>query len=772
MELQTAFHERPEYTYKEGDLTVTRGSAWSGPGCHDGCGVLIYTDDDGKLIKVEGDPENPYNQGRLCVRCLAVQDVVNSEQRLQHPMKRARDKRGQDEWEQISWDEAYDLIYEGFSKAKAEHGPESIIFQMGTGRDINPWLTRLCYSIGSPNTVFGMSGEACYTTRVIGCMATSGCFWVGDYAQQFIDRYDNPAWKCPDTVVLWGNDPLIANSDGMYGHWLIDVMKLGAKVINIDPRVNWLAAKADLHLQIRPGTDAALALGMINYVIKNDLYDHEFVEYWCYGFDELKEHVKGWTLEKVSEITWIPEEEIAQAATMIAQSDGAILQWGVALDMTKEALPTSQAAFLLFCITGQLDTPGGMVMPTEIIRYAGGWGFDELIDPEVDKKRCGYDHYKLLGGSMAITHTDSLIAQLETDEPYRLSAAWIQTTNFLACTSPDPKRTLAAYNKLDFIAAVDMFMTPTIMALADVVLPVSCFTEKDGLRVGDGFQRFETINKASDPKDTKSDIEINLELGRRFNPEGWPWDNAQEVLGAVIKQKGGLDKTFAEARAMAPAYQPFEYHRYKTGKLRPDGSPGFNTPTGRIELWSTFFNAWDLEPMPYFEEPEPSPYSTPDLSEKYPLILTTGARSWWSFHSEHRQIPSLRAHKPWPTIEVHPLTAAENGLKDGDWCWIENDRGRCKRVVKTTEIVDPKVVSADHGWWLPEEPGSVEEGLYGVWDLNVNSLLKWRSGVSGLGSNYKTTICRIYPVGNDDQHNVWTSEQAYNYVSKEVGQWE
>ena len=223
---------------------------------------------------------------------------------------------------------------------------------------------------------------------------------------------------------------------------------------------------------------------------------------------------------------------------------------------------------------------------------------------------------------------------------------------------------------------------------------------------------------------------------------------------------------------MAPAYQPFEYHRYKTGKLRPDGNPGFNTPTGRIELWSTFFNAWDLEPMPYFEEPEPSPYSTPDLSEKYPLILTTGARSWWSFHSEHRQIPSLRAHKPWPTIEVHPLTAAENGLKDGDWCWVENDRGRCKRVVKTTEIVDPKVVSADHGWWLPEEPGSVEEGLYGVWDLNVNSLLKWRSGVSGLGSNYKTTICRIYPVGNDDQHNVWTSEQAYNYVSKEVGQWE
>lgn len=772
MELTTVPHVRPEYTYKEGPYTVTRGSAWSGPGCHDGCGVLIYTDEDGKLVKVEGDPENPYNQGRLCVRCLAVQDVVNSPQRLRHPMKRAREDRGMDTWHEITWNEAFDLIYDEFSAIKEKYGPESIIFQMGTGRDINPWMTRLSYSIGSPNTVFGMSGEACYTTRVIGCIAIAGCFWVGDYAQQFMDRYDNPNWKCPDTVVLWGNNPLVANSDGMFGHWLIDVMKRGAKLIQIDPRVNWLSAKADLFLRIRPGSDTALAMSMLNVIIQEDLYDHEFVDCWCYGFEELSEHVCEWTLERAEEVTWVPAEKIAEAARMIAKSDGAILQWGVALDMTKEALPTSQAAFLIFCITGQLERPGGMVMPTEIIRYAGGWGFEELITKKVDKKRCGYDHYKLLGGPMAITHTDSLIAQLETDDPYRIAGAWIQTTNFLACTGPDPQRALAAYHRLDFVAAVDMFMTPTIMAIADVVLPVSSFTEKDGLRVGDGFQRFETINRASDQGDTKSDVEINLELGRRFNPEAWPWETDRDVLSAVIKQKGGLDKTFEEARDMAPAYQPFEYYRYKSGKLRADGQPGFNTPTGRIELCSTFFDMWDLPPMPYFEEPEPSPYSTPELAKKYPYILTTGARNWWSFHSEHRQIPSLRSHRPWPIVELHPETAAENGLKDGDWCWVENDRGRCKRVVQVTNAVTPRVVSTDHGWWLPEEPGALDDGLFGMWDVDVNQLLRWRSGDAGLGSNYKTTICRVYKVEPGDEHNEWASDKAFSYKSKEWGKWE
>ncbi|MEI3377171.1 MAG: molybdopterin-dependent oxidoreductase [Coriobacteriales bacterium] len=763
-------HEIPDFRYDENGLHVTRGSAWSGPGCHDGCGVLIYTDDEGKVVKVEGDPENPYNAGRLCVRCLALPDVANSPKRLRHPMKRKPKDRGKDAWEEITWDEAFDLIYKKFSDLQEKYGTETISCCFGTGRDIGPWLYRLAYSMGTPNTIFTMGGMSCYLTRVLGCIASTGAFWVGDYSQQFVDRYDNQRWKCPDTIVIWGNNPIVSNSDGLYGHWVVDVMKRGAKLIVIDPRMTWLGSKADIFMGIRPGTDGAMALGLINVVMEEKLWDKEFVEKWCYGFDELAETARQWTPERVSEITYVPAEKIREAARMIAQSDGAILQWGVAFDMSKEALPASQAAFALFAITGQIDRPGGMVVPTEILRNVGGWGYEELIlgkHPEVVDKRIGKNKYGLLNAGIMAASTDMWLEQLETGVPYKLSGLWIQTTNFLACTAPDPKRTLAACNTCDFIVAVDMFMTPTIMALADVVLPVSTFTEKAGIRIGDGFQRIETINKAADAGDTKSDIEINLELGKRFDPKAWPWDTPEEVFTAVIQECGGLDMSYENFQEIAPAYQPFEYYRYEKGLFRPDGKPGFNTQTGRIELWSTFYDSVGLPPLPYFEEPAPGPVATPEMLDEYPLILTTGARNWWSFHSEHRMIDSLRKHYPYPILQMHPDTAAELELVDGCDVWVENHRGRCKRKLQLTKTIDPRYVNSDHGWWLPEEPAAMDEGLFRMWDTDVNALIKWQPGRAGVGTNYKTMLCKVYPVRPGDEHNEWDSSEAYAYKSKE-----
>ena len=765
-ELERVPHRIEAFRYREDGLNVTRGSAWSGPGCHDGCGVLVYTDDDGKLVKVEGDPENPYNRGRLCVRCLAVDEVVNGPDRLRHPMKRPRDKRGQDVWEEISWDEAYQIVHDEFARIADTYGAEAISCCFGTGRDIGPWIYRLGYAMGTPNIIFTMSGMACYLTRVLGCIAATGAFWVGDYSQQFVKRYDDPRWKRPDTIVIWGNNPVVSNSDGLYGHWVVDCMKLGSQLVVIDPRVTWLASKAKVFCGIRPGTDGAMALGILNYLIRNDLYDHDFVDRWCYGFDELSDRVADWTLEKTSQVTYVPAEKIAAAARTIAESDGAILQWGVSFDMTKEALPGSQAAFAIFAITGQIDRPGGMVVPTEILRNVGGWGYEELIlgkHPEQAEKRIGKQEFGLLNAGIMACSTDRWLEQLETSEPYPIKGIWIQTTNFLACTSPDPKRTLAACNKAEFIAAVELFMTPTVMALADVVLPVSTFTEKAGIRIGDGFQRCETVNKASDPGDTKSDIEINLDLGRMFDAEAWPWDRPEDVFSALIRECGEMDMTYEDFQEIAPAYQPFEYHRYEKGLLRPDGQPGFNTKTGRIELWSTFYDAVGLDPMPYFEEPVPGPEATPEMLDEYPLILTTGARTWSMFHSEHRQEGTLRAIHDCPVVQIHPETAVELGLSDGDMAWVENHRGRCKRKVEVTPIIDPRFAQTDHAWWMPEAPGALDEGLFGMWDVDCNQLLKWQAGRAGVGSNYRTMLCKVYKVQPGDEHNVWTSEEAYSY---------
>ena len=732
-------HGKP-WRYEEDGLTVTRGSAWSGPGCHLGCGVRLYTDGEGRLVKVEGDRENPFNQGRLCIRCLDLPEVVYNDRRLLHPMRRDRADRGKDAWQRITWDEAYDEIEARLKDLRERYGAESVLFMQGTGRDIATWISRLAWSYGSPNYGFPLSGLACYLPRVSGMYSTTGSFWVCDCSQQFPDRYDNPAYEVPEVMVLWGNNPIVSNSDGFFGHWVVDLMKRGMDIIVIDPRMTWLGRRAALQLPIRPGTDAALALGMLNVIVNEDLYDHDFVDRWTYGFDKLAERVQDYPPDKVADITWIPEERIVKAARTFAQAERACIQWGLAVDMTREALPAIQAIAALTQITGNIDRPGGMIVPPEILFYGGGFGAD-LLSEEQTAKRIGLEKYPLLKFGFATLQPDEMVRQMETSEPYALHGMWLQTTNPLACMGADPDRFYRAAKELDFIVGVDMFMTPTIMALADYVLPAATYPERDGLRIGDGPQRGETINKVCQVGECKSDMEINLELGRRLNPAAWPWADVKEMFSSIIGETG---YSFDELREVAPAYQQYTYRKHELGLLRPDGQPGFNTPTGRIELWSTQYAGAGLDPLPYFEEPEPGPGSTPELLDEYPLVLTTGARNWGMFHSEHRNVPRLRALRPDPIVEVHPQTAEDLGLRDGDWVWVENQRGRAKRRVQVTPVLlDPRFCSTDHAWWLPE--GDPED-LFGVRDLAINNLVPWTCGKSGFGSNYKCMLVKLYKV--------------------------
>ena len=337
-----------------------------------------------------------------------------------------------------------------------------------------------------------MSGMSCYAPRIAGLFALTGSFWLGDYSQQFADRYDNPEWKAPETIIVWGNNPIVSNSDGLYGHWAVDCMMRGRKLIVVDPRATWLASRAEIYLPVRPGTDGALALAMLNVIIEEGLYDHDFVERWTFGFDELAEVAEEYTPEFGEEITWVPADDIVAAARMWANGESGIIQWGVAVDMTVETMPTAQAISTLGQVCGFVDKPGCMVPPVELLNYAGGWG-EELLPPEQYDKRIGIKEYPLLKFGFKLCSTDMLIEVMETDDPYPLKAAWLQTTNTLVNPSPGPERALNAFRRMEFIVAVDIFMTPTAMALADVFLPVTMFPERNGIRlvevtpiVGDG----------------------------------------------------------------------------------------------------------------------------------------------------------------------------------------------------------------------------------------------------------------------------------------------
>ncbi|MGV8082830.1 MAG: molybdopterin-dependent oxidoreductase [Coriobacteriia bacterium] len=728
------------WQWEEGELTVTRSAAWSAPGCHDGCGALVYTDKNGRLVKVEGDEDSPYYNGRLCVRCLALPEVEYHEDRILYPMKRDPKDRGKNKWERISWDEAYDTIEAKFRQYAEEFGPESVIFSMGTGRGTQVEMCRLAYSYGSPNYAYFQSGAACYVPRVMASTVLMGTYTTPDLSQYFIDRYDHPGWRAPKHIVIWGNQPLASNADGNMGHWVVDAMKRGSKLIVVDPRLTWLASKADLWLQLRPGTDAALAMAVGNYIIENDLYDHEFVENWCYGFEQYAERVAPYTVEKASEITWVPEEKIRRMAHMIAEKPTAF-QWGLAIDQVKECVGNAQSVVSLWAITGQLDIPGGQITVHQPFNYEGYNPVDpkQFLSDEVLDKRIGGKGYPLFEYSgVVITQPDVTLDTMITGDPYPIKANWIQSSNPLACTMQDPKKMMRAYNSAEFNVVLDLFWTPTIMACGDMVLPITTWAARDGMR--GVYYHLQATNKAvKTVGECKSDLEICYELGRRFNKDAWPGETIQEFLTWTLKETG---MTFDEARAENWTYPEYEYEKFRKGKQRGDGQVGFNTPTGRVELYSTIFEMWNLDPLPFYEEPEESPFSRPDLMAEYPLVLTTGARRWPFFHSEHRQIPHLRAIHPDPLVELHPEAAAKYGIEDGDWCWVESSLGRVKLKAKLTVGIDPRVANADHAWWYPERD---PERLYDVFDVNVNVLEPaGHFGRNGMGSNSKAMICKVY----------------------------
>ena len=740
---------RGQFQWKDGEYDVTRTTVWSGPGCHDGCGVLYYTKN-GKLEKVEGDPDCMFNQGTLCMRCLEMPEAVNNERRPSKPLKRAGE-RGENKWEEITWDEAYDIIEAKVREIWRDYAPESIVCMIGTGR-ANCWqIPYMCYSaFGSPNFCLGfLSGESCFQPRSAAMASMNGDFLIADCSQQFESRYDeeNTEWRCPEVIVNWGCNAINSNSDNFYGGWIVDCLQRGSKMITIDPSLTWLASRSEYWLRLRPGTDGALALGMLNVIIQEDIYDHDFVSKWCYGFDELSERVEEWPPSRVAEICWVEEETIVQAARMYAKAQNAAIQWGLPIDQAVMGIPSAQAINALWAITGNTDIPGGNIVIRNAFdqNVSYNYGFNNL-PPEVQAKRIGSE-YPLMSkaGFSSTAHSDSILQAIETGEPYPIRMLWLTSTNPIANMASDAPRVYRAVKTLDFVVVNDLFLSPTAVAFADVFLPAAMSPERDMQRVW--WVPLRGMKKVTQYGDCKSDDTIVTEIGKRLHPENFPWDNDEEWTDNILRtETPGYDGGYKElVERDIWVYPEFQYRKYEKGLLRDDGQPGFNTPSGRIELFNTIFSLWGYDPLPDWKEPSNSPYSSPELFEQYPFVLSTGARSVEFFHSEHRQ-PELtsREFHPDPLFEMSEKAAADCGLIEGDWCWLENQRGRCRQKLHINPSLDDRVVRAEHGWWFPEEEAA-EPNLYGVFNSNINNLIpQCENGVTGYGAPYKNQLCKVY----------------------------
>jgi anaerobic selenocysteine-containing dehydrogenase len=247
--------------------------------------------------------------------------------------------------------------------------------------------------------------------------------------------------------------------------------------------------------------------------------------------------------------------------------------------------------------------------------------------------------------------------------------------------------------------------------------------------------------------ESKSDWEINLEMAKRLATTPIKYNTVRELIDDRLKDGNtNFEKLKAKGCWEFPpeGHNTRPYYRYEKGQLRGDGKPGFDTPTGKVELYSKRYEEWGLDPLPYYEEPKESPVSTPELAKEYPLILTTGRRSPVFFHSEHRMLPWLRETHPDPIVELHPDTAKKNGIKTGDWVYIETPRGKVKQKAQLTTGIDPRVVATEHGWWFPEEK-TPDHG----WDrsnINVVTDNDPAGYDKAMGAtNLRVLMCKIYP---------------------------
>lgn len=659
--------------------------------CYNRCGIYVHVKD-GKIVKVEGDPESPHNRGELCVKGESYLDYVYHPDRLTHPLKRVGPKGAKSQWQRICWDEALDMVAKGLQGVIDKHGVETVLALRGGLKSglADDCLGRFANALGTPNIT--SSAPVCFVPQIFSEGFTYG----------FKSGPDYDVRVKPGCTINWGANA--AKNHPPIQEKMNDCLRAGMKLIVVDPIKTDLAARADIWLQLRPCTDLALAMGLIHVIINEELYDKAFVEEWTLGFEPLRKHVQAYTPERVQEITWVDAELIRAAARLYATSKPASIYTGNAIDNSVNCYQNGRAISILRALTGNVGVKGGDIAITSVgLKPRKGPQFDlrDLIPVDVRKNRISM-HNKLL--PMAFY---ALPQDLPTGYPYPFKGAYIQGANPLL-THPYPQDLYEALKDMDFVVTTELFMTPTAL-MSDVVLPVASCYEYDEIRESEN-NSIATVAQVKIVQigECWSDRKILNELAKRMDLKAYAWEHEDDLLEDLLSPK---DMSFAQFSKVGTLAGEPEYDKFR--------QEGFKTPTQKVELFSERLQAWGFDALPvYYELPE-TLFSEPEHYTEHPLIMTTCKQGHF-WHSAHKQIPYIREKYPDPLVLIHPDTAAKLGIADGEWVHIGNTRGTIKQKARVTNDTTPRVVLVDYGWWFPEQ-GKEEE--FGWRESNVSLLL-------------------------------------------------
>lgn len=684
--------------------------------CPDKCDVIVTIEDE-KIVKVEPDKNSA--RGRVCPRGALAPQIIYSEKRIRKPMIRDGEK-GSGKFREATWEEALDAAAKGFLSVKEKYGADALVSYVGgSGRE-----DALMRVFTGPKGFFGQLGShndmGCGSICNLSSNFLTPVTTFGIPTMKVIQDIDNS-----EVVFIWGKNSK-TDSGPLTTLEAVQAAKArGAKIIVIDPRGEGMAELADIWIPVIPGADGALAIAMLKIIVEEEKYDKEFVRDFTRGFEEFSQYLHSVSIQEMSEYCGVSAEDIRRLVTIFCSTTKISLVSYTGLEYQLSGVQNNRAIQTLWAITGKLDVPGGIYL------NALNAPTIPLGKPEDVEKAIGASRYPVFSRIMGSGQFAEFPKAVLEDDPYPVRGMLIAASS-PAVTYPQQKMWHEIYKKLECLVVLDRFMTEDAK-YADVILPATTLFENQSVVTIPGGMRMR--NRLTKPVgEAKNDVFILHELAQRMGfgdaipkndeeLELWMTGGNKEMLQALKENEYGVKNPL-----------PISYEKYKSGKLRMDGQPGFPTPSGKFEISSTYIEECGYTGYPVYEDVR----SVKELGskEEYPFMMTTAARSGVRFSSFGPVIPEIAKMEKAPTLDIGREDAEKCGLTDGDMAEVETVFG--KQQFETR--ICPMANGCVH---IPYGAGS--SYMEGEWkNHNVNDIcsMDYRDPISGF-LTFKSLPCKI-----------------------------
>nr|VFK47772.1 MAG: Anaerobic selenocysteine-containing dehydrogenase [Candidatus Kentron sp. TC] len=638
--------------------------------CSACCPVIVEVSGE-RLVSARRKSFLPEKKRMPCAKLNAATDIIYSPKRLTTPLMR---KKRSTDFRKASWDEVLDWVAKRFHRHKRESGAHSIAWLRGMAADWGaPWdyPNRLMNLFGSPNTIG--NGSICFVAR--------------DMAHSFV--YGSMAFPEPKNskcIIVWGKND--GNTALAAAEGILHAREHGARLIVIDPIETNIARKADIRLPIRPGHDGLLAMAMIREIIANDLYDEGFVAQYTTGFERLKEVAENFPVDAVAEKVGLDAHAIREVARIYATTKPACIIDGNGLDMHRNVFDTTRAVAMLNALTGNLDKMGGNVLPQPIpvrnIQERGELSEEAL--PITRDYPLFNDFSETWGNQVQGCVVDSIL----DGEPYPVKMVVVQSGNPLVAIA-NSVRVRRAFEKLDTLVVIDMFMTETAR-LADAILPAaSCFEKTQLNRASIRNNPIILQNEVIPPVgDSWPDWKIIFELAGKLGlAKAFPWRSAEEAVDYQL-EPAGVDVERLRRNPNGLRIEPPSYEKYR--------KRGFKTPSGKVEFHSETLEKSGFSGVPFQTGETGDLVGFANRKEDYPLLAISGSRDIRFTNSQFRVVPSLLRNLSGCVVDIHPEDARKGDIRNDDFVKIETPMGEIEMSVKISTVLRPGIVRIAWGW--------------------------------------------------------------------------